>query len=190
MMLWASAQLACPLSQHWLYLIYCDGDLSNINSFMQNFFLSMQIYTPKYFLKQVLSQIKEIEENIARLKKAIADKEAPMKVAHTRLETRTERPNVELCRDPVQYRLIEEVGELENSLAQLQQRLGDTQSSLKGLIRNQLALEEDIDVKMNTLFIDEIQCMGMRKSINIQQFWAEIFYLIFTCHGKDNWDLS
>lgn len=93
-----------------------------------------------------------------------------MQLSQTRLDTRTNRPNVELCRDPVQYRLIEEVGEIESSVAQLQERLKQTEDSLKGLIRNQLALEEDIGVKANTLFIDEVECMGMRKSINIQNF--------------------
>ncbi|XP_076453416.1 tektin-1-like [Babylonia areolata] len=121
-------------------------------------------------LNRVIGQIKEIEENISRLQKAIADKEDPMKLAHTRLDTRSQRPNVELCRDAVQYRLIEEVGELECTLAQLRSRLADTQDSLKGLTRNQLDLEDDIQVKANTLFIDEVECMGMRKSINIQQF--------------------
>jgi len=121
-------------------------------------------------LNKVIGQIKEIEENISRLQKSIADKEAPMKLAHTRLDTRGGRPNVEQCRDAVQYRLVEEVHELESSLAQLQARLADTQDSLKGLTRRQLDLEDDIQVKNNTLFIDEVQCMGMRKSINIQQF--------------------
>jgi len=112
----------------------------------------------------------EMEENITRLTKAIQDKEAPMKLAQTRLDTRTQRPNVELCRDPVQYRLIEEVNEIEQSVAGLQGRLAQAEASLKGLIRNQLSLEEDIAVKSNTLFIDEVECMGMRKSINIQNF--------------------
>ena len=40
------------------------------------------------------------------LKQAIRDKEPPMQVAQTRLDHRTYRPNVELCRDPVQYRLV------------------------------------------------------------------------------------
>ena len=93
-----------------------------------------------------------------------------MQLAQTRLDVRQGRPNVELCRDPVQYRLIEEVGEIESSVVQLQDRLAQTQDSLKGLIRNQLALEEDIGIKANTLFIDEVECMGMRKSINIQNF--------------------
>ncbi len=39
-----------------------------------------------------------------RLRKALGDKAAPMAVACTRLENRTERPGVELCRDAVSGR--------------------------------------------------------------------------------------
>ena len=123
-----------------------------------------------HVLLQVIAQMNEMEENISCLGKAINDKEQPMKLAQTRLDTRTNRPNVELCRDPVQYRLIQEVHEIENSVANLDARHRDAQSSLKGLIRNQLDLEEDIGVKANTLFIDEVECMGMRKSMNIQNY--------------------
>lgn len=121
-------------------------------------------------LNKVLAQMNEMEENITRLSKSIADKEQPMQLAQTRLDTRTQRPNVELCRDPVQYRLIQEVHEIDSSVANLQGRHAEAEASLKGLIRNQLDLEEDIGVKSNTLFIDEVECMGMRKSINIQNF--------------------
>ena len=61
-----------------------------------------------------------MEDNIDRLTRAIADKEAPLMLAHTRLENRSERPNVELCRDPVQYKLVEETKTIEGSIAQLQ----------------------------------------------------------------------
>jgi len=121
-------------------------------------------------LSKVLEQIKEMEDNIDRLKKAIEEKQAPYALANTRLENRTQRPNVELCRDPVQYRLVEEVATIESSVSQLQARLADSESSLKGLIRKQLDLEEDIAVKANSLFIDETECMGMRKSISIQVY--------------------
>ena len=50
-----------------------------------------------------------MEANIDMLQQAIDGKLAPMQVAQTRLDTRTHRPNVELCRDRVQYKLIEEV---------------------------------------------------------------------------------
>ena len=52
---------------------------------------------------QVCNDISIQEKLIADLKKAIKDKENPMKVAQTRLHTRQYRPNVELCRDPPQY---------------------------------------------------------------------------------------
>jgi len=121
-------------------------------------------------LSKVKKQITEMEDNIDRLCKAIGDKEAPLKLSHTRLDNRSDRPNVELCRDPVQYKLVEEVATIEGSVAQLQNRLSQSEASLKGLIRRQLDLEEDIEVKANTLFIDETECMGMRKSINIQAY--------------------
>lgn len=59
------------------------------------------------FLMSLLKVLKEIgdkEASIAALKQAIKDKEAPMKVAQTRLYDRSFRPNVELCRDEAQFR--------------------------------------------------------------------------------------
>ena len=72
-----------------------------------------------------------MEDNIDKLKKAIAEKEAPMALAQTRLDIRSERPNVELCRDAVQYRLIEEVTEISGSVQDLQARLAQSEASLK-----------------------------------------------------------
>nr|WLD15743.1 tektin 1 [Platynereis dumerilii] len=121
-------------------------------------------------LSKVVKQIQEMEDNISRLTKAIEDKQNPMMLNQTRLENRSYRPNVELCSDAVQYRLVQEVTEIGVSVAQLQERLAQSQESLKGLVRRQLDLEEDIKVKANTLFIDETECMGMRKSISIQAY--------------------
>ncbi|KAK2191725.1 hypothetical protein NP493_47g05049 [Ridgeia piscesae] len=121
-------------------------------------------------LNKVLKQIQEMEDNIDNLEKAILAKEAPLQVSQTRLDNRASRPNIELCRDPVQYRLVEEVNEIEDSIRKLQVRHQQSVASLKALIRQKLDLEEDIDVKSNTLFIDETECMGMRKSINIQSY--------------------
>ena len=55
-------------------------------------------------LEKVLQEIFDVEQNIEFLKKTIADKEAFLQVAQTRLETRTRRPNVEACRDPAMHR--------------------------------------------------------------------------------------
>ena len=55
-----------------------------------------------------------MENNINALNETICLKEAPMQVSQTRLDTRSYRPNVELCRDRVQYKLIDEVCYLTN----------------------------------------------------------------------------
>ena len=58
-----------------------------------------------------------MEGNISKLKEAIEAKLAPLKVAHTRLAQRSQRPNVELTRDPAQFQLVSEVNLIEQSIS-------------------------------------------------------------------------
>ncbi|KAG8506369.1 Tektin-4 [Galemys pyrenaicus] len=58
----------------------------------------------EHHLHKTLREITDQEHNVAALKQAIRDKEAPLKVAQTRLYQRSFRPNVELCRDTAQFR--------------------------------------------------------------------------------------
>lgn len=44
------------------------------------------------------------------LERSIMAKECPLKVAQTRLECRTRRPNVELCRDIPQFKCVAAAG--------------------------------------------------------------------------------
>lgn len=113
-------------------------------------------------LKKVCDEISATEKNIADLKKAIKDKENPMKVAQTRLHAREARPNVELCRDPAQYNLVGEVHEIARSVDALMQKLNDAENALKDLQDNRMALEKDIAIKKNSLFIDKDKCMTHR----------------------------
>lgn len=53
---------------------------------------------------QTLQGIFQTEMLIESLKKALRDKDSPLKVAQTRLEERTRRPNMELCRDNPHHR--------------------------------------------------------------------------------------
>lgn len=115
-------------------------------------------------LSKVLQEIFDMEKNIELLKKAIQDKQAPMQVAQTRLDTRTRRPNVELCRDPVQHRLVEEVGEISETVESLQAKLRMAENSLQELLRTKASLEQDLSIKNNSLFIDREKCLGMRKT--------------------------
>lgn len=55
-------------------------------------------------LVQTLQEIFQTEMTIESIKKAINDKCAFLKVAQTRLDERTRRPNIELCRDMAQLR--------------------------------------------------------------------------------------
>ncbi|XP_032056949.1 tektin-1 [Aythya fuligula] len=121
-------------------------------------------------LASVMDETALQEKNIAALKKAIADKEGPVKVVQTRLEARNHRPNVELCYDTVQYKLISEVQEITNNIQRLKDTLAQAETELKGLSRRQLSLEEEIQVKANTLYIDEVLCMQMRESVCINNF--------------------
>ncbi|KAK2488566.1 hypothetical protein MC885_011992 [Smutsia gigantea] len=116
-------------------------------------------------LAKVMEEVASQEKNVTVLEKAILDQEGPAKVAHTRLETRTYRPNVELCRDTVQYRLIREVNDITHNVARLKETLAQAHVELKGLNCRQLALQEEIQVKENTIYIDEVLCMHMRRSI-------------------------
>ncbi|XP_020742104.2 tektin-4 isoform X2 [Odocoileus virginianus] len=116
----------------------------------------------EHHLRKTLREITDQEHNIAALKQAIKDKEAPLKVAQTRLYQRSHRPNVELCRDSAQFRLASEVEELNLSLAALKEKLLEAEQSLRNLEDTRMTLEKDIAVKTNSLFIDRHKCMAHR----------------------------
>ncbi|NXG76980.1 TEKT3 protein, partial [Baryphthengus martii] len=115
-------------------------------------------------LSKTLQEIFQIEMNIEAIRKAIRDKGPPLKVAQTRLDERTRRPNMELCRDPAQIRLVNEVHEIDETIQTLQQRLRDAEDVLQMLVHAKSVLEHDLSVKANTLFLDQEKCMGMRKT--------------------------
>lgn len=121
--------------------------------------------------KDVTKLIDDLEENIKNVEQAILDKENYLKLANTRLDIRTNRPHVELVRDPAQYKLVKEVQEIEDSIRRLQDRLNDSHHKLKLLDRNKIILNKDIETKTNTICIDEAENLdGIRKSLKINQF--------------------
>lgn len=106
-----------------------------------------------------------MEHNIGQMHRAVEDKVGPMKLAHTQLNWRSQRPNNELVRDPVQYRLVAEVDQIENSVQQLQRRQAESDTALKRLNRTEFILQEDIDIKSNSLHVDGDLCMALRKQL-------------------------
>lgn len=112
-----------------------------------------------------MDEINAMQNNVDNLKAAIAEKENPLKLAHTRLDKRSRRPGIELCADAPQYRLVSEVGEINASVDRLRQRMAEAQRQLQNLAQQRAALEDDINTKTNTLFLDRDQCMAIRKQV-------------------------
>ncbi|CAF0722267.1 unnamed protein product [Didymodactylos carnosus] len=118
-------------------------------------------------LEKVLQEIFDVEQNIEFLKKTIADKEAFLQVAQTRLETRTRRPNVESCRDPAMHRLIQEVHDLHAGISDLHGKLRQEENAVQHLLRTKSTLEQDLAIKNNSLFIDADKVMGIRRTFTM-----------------------
>jgi len=114
--------------------------------------------------KNTQEEIAEVEADIRNLEAAIRAKEAPLKVAHTRLETRTYRPNVELCRDKPQYGLTDEVHQIEGSIASLKEKLAQAHHARDGLYKNLYRIEQDLAVKRNSLKLDNA-CVDVRRKL-------------------------
>ncbi|XP_020787174.1 tektin-4 [Boleophthalmus pectinirostris] len=112
---------------------------------------------------QILEQIGAQERNIVALQQAIHDKEAPLRVVQSRLYVRSQRPNMELCRDPPQLSLESEEKQIHTSVESLQQQLSQARGSLSFLEESRMAIEKDIACKTNSLFIERDKCMTKRK---------------------------
>ncbi|NXN34508.1 TEKT2 protein, partial [Nycticryphes semicollaris] len=118
----------------------------------------------KWQEKNTLEEIAEMEEDIRRLEEDLRRKIQALKVAHTRLETRTVRSNMELCRDQVQYGLTDELHELEGSIRALRQKLAESQDALAALYRQLHRLQTDMSYKANSLVLDN-KCVDTRKKL-------------------------
>ncbi|XP_074554943.1 tektin-4 [Halichoeres trimaculatus] len=112
---------------------------------------------------QTLEQIGAQERNIVALQQAIHNKEAPLRVAQSRLYLRSLRPSMELCRDEPQLSLEGEVQQIDATLASLHQQLSEARGSLSHLEESRVTIEKDINCKTNSLFIDRDKCMTHRK---------------------------
>ncbi|KAI7801113.1 putative tektin-1, partial [Triplophysa rosa] len=121
-------------------------------------------------LDKLLAETASQEKNLEDLRVAVAEKEAPLRVAQTRLSSRSQRPNVELCQDPAQTRLLTEVKELANHVERLNEAIELSEMELKALAGQQLMIEEEIQVKSNSIYIDEVICRQLRESVSIPNY--------------------
>ncbi|XP_076439938.1 tektin-2-like [Babylonia areolata] len=115
--------------------------------------------------KNTEDEIAEMENDIRGLEESIRAKINPTKLAQTRLENRTYRPNVELCRDAPQYGLTDEVKQLEATKRALEEKCKQAQHALDGLQKNLHRINDDLAEKKNSLMLDN-RCMDVRQKLN------------------------
>ncbi|KAM3875385.1 tektin-1 [Diretmus argenteus] len=121
-------------------------------------------------LAKVVLEVGSQQRNMEALQVAIAEKEIPLRVAQARLSTRGQRPNKEQCHDQAQSHLLSEVQQLTNHISKMQEAAGQSQVKQRRLIRCQLELQENIELKANTLYIDEVICTQLREPVVIHRF--------------------
>ncbi|NXP50261.1 TEKT2 protein, partial [Heliornis fulica] len=118
----------------------------------------------KWQEQNTLEEIAEMKEDIRHLEADLQRKTQNLKVAHTRLETRTCRTGVELCQDQVQYGLMDEAHQLERTIRALQQKLAESQDALDALYRQLHRIQTDISYKAVSLMLDN-KCMDTRRKL-------------------------
>uniref|UniRef100_A0A452T396 Tektin n=1 Tax=Ursus maritimus TaxID=29073 RepID=A0A452T396_URSMA len=125
--------------------------------------------------KNTLEEIAELQEDIRHLEEDLRRKLQNLKLCHTRLESRTYRPNVELCRDQAQYGLTDEVHQLEATITTLKQKLAQAQDALDALYKHLARLQADLDCKANSMLLDT-KCMDTRRKLTVpaEKFVPEV----------------
>ncbi|KAL6262599.1 hypothetical protein P5V15_005393 [Pogonomyrmex californicus] len=118
-------------------------------------------------LHKIQKELCNVEKNITLMQKTIADKSLALKVAHTRLEARTHRPETELCKDDAHLRIIKEVEDINKMLNNMNVKIQHLEAQHQQLLRNRSNLESDLKSKIDALFIDREKCMGLRRSCPI-----------------------
>ncbi|XP_055979381.1 tektin-2 isoform X1 [Sorex fumeus] len=129
----------------------------------------------KWQEKNTMEELTDLKEDIRRLEDDLHRKMLNLKLCHTRLESRTYRPNVELCQDQAQYGLSDEVHQLEETISILKQKLAQTQDALDKLSKHLAQLQADIACKANTLLLDT-KCMDTRRRLTVpaEKFVPEV----------------
>lgn len=103
---------------------------------------------------------------IDNLLKAVDDKQSHLAMAHTRLLNRTRREGIELCRDELEVQLYDEVLKLENNVKDLNKMHADSVECLRRLKQVSARTDIQLQIKKNSLHIDNELCFNQRKRVN------------------------
>ncbi|KAH8244400.1 hypothetical protein KR026_008426 [Drosophila bipectinata] len=113
-------------------------------------------------LRNVLQELADVENRIVNMQRRIDSFDASMKVAQTRMDNRSYRPNVENCRDLAQQALIDGVHTIQSSVSAMLHEMEEAERVKIDLVSSRSKLEREIMLKRRTLFIDRERCMLLR----------------------------
>jgi len=120
--------------------------------------------------RRIIGEIENMQETIDMLEKQLSELQLHMKVNNTRLEHRTWRPNIELCRDNPKHSLVAEYHAITGDIAAIKRRLNDARLALDRLNNRKWELEQEVNIKTFTLFIDKDQCGKLRSQMDWRPF--------------------
>ncbi|XP_049458953.1 tektin-1 isoform X2 [Epinephelus fuscoguttatus] len=121
-------------------------------------------------LTKILSEFANQQRIPEDLQVAITNSEQALSLAQARLALRQQRPGKEQCHDPAQSQLLAEVQQLTTHINKLREAASQSEEEQRALVRCQLELQESIEIKANSLYIDEVICTQHREPIIIHNF--------------------
>lgn len=117
-----------------------------------------------------MNHINEVQTNIQNLEKELGDNQRAQQLCLTRLGNRATRPGLELTCDEVQDALYHELNALKASMCKLNRKVQENKASMRYLLHVQVMQEEEINIKSNSIKIDEVDCMTMRQALKYSSF--------------------
>ncbi|CAJ1066157.1 tektin-1 [Xyrichtys novacula] len=121
-------------------------------------------------LAKTLSEIVSQQRIREDLQATMTESQHALTLAQNRLDLRHTRPGKEHCYDPAQAQLLAKVHQLPTHINKMQAAVSRSEEEQRALIRCQLNLQENIENKANSLYIDEVLCAQHRSSVIIQTF--------------------
>nr|XP_018905679.1 PREDICTED: tektin-4 [Bemisia tabaci] len=113
-------------------------------------------------LEKILNRMSTTEGTIRKLKNMIRNLDQMTKVAQSRLDNRNQRPPAESTRDEAHVRLVDEVKTLLEQTTTLENRIKDTEAVHQELYASRKNLEQELQVKLKTLWVDRERCQPVR----------------------------
>ncbi|XP_072303284.1 tektin-2 [Eucyclogobius newberryi] len=116
-------------------------------------------------IRNMEKEMADMEGDIKALDADLQAKTASLKLAHTRLENRTQRPGMDLCRDQVQHGLVYEVHQLESTIMSLKQKLAEAKNSLQKCKLHHSRMLLNLSLKQQALSLEQ-RSLNTRTRLN------------------------